>query len=230
VGITLADSDLIKVGEQEQQIKIPNIAEALAELTGMGVVNNAINELTVNMLVRVLTETGVGRQQTIKNYYLLDVIRDYLGVPTNDKTISVPFAFDPMFLYKGGDGKDEFSKFLRPAEVEVDIEEISGNTNLQKSLSTIDRIYALCKAYMTRKVSNQQDIVKLVKDIAKTFDSRPAEGEEPTKDDFDIFLEKIEQGFTTQPGNTMEGKPYGREFTERPKIVRLTKENDAENA
>jgi hypothetical protein len=228
VGITLADSDLIKVGEEEQKIRVPNIAEALAELTGMALLNHSATELSVNMLVRILCETGTGRQQSIKNYYLLDVIRDYLGCATKEKTIQAPFAYDPV-LDLGKDQKDEFAKFLTPKMVDIDIEELDEKHSLSRWLVQIDSIYALCRAYMTRPARDKNEVYKYLKDIASQFVPTPDPDGTAPPDEFDQFLERVETGFTTQAGNTLENQPYGREYTERPRVVRLTKKNDAED-
>ena len=227
VGITLKDSDLIKVGEEEQKIRVPNIAESLAELTGMALLNHSATELSVNMLVRILCETGTGRQQTIKNYYLLDVLRDYLGCATKEKQVEVPFAYDPV-LDLGKDQKDEFAKFLTPKSVPIDIEELDEKQSLQRWLVQIDSIYALCRAYMTRPARDKTEVYKYLKDIASQFVPTADDNGNTPPDEFDQFLERIETGFTTQAGNTLENKPYGRDYTERPRIVRLTKKNDAQ--
>lgn len=227
VSITLKDSDLIKVGEEEQKIRVPNIAESLAELTGMALLNHSATELSINTLVRILCETGTGRQQSIKNYYLLDVIRDYLGCATQEKQIQVPFAYDPV-LDLGKDQKDEFAKFLTPKTVDIDIEELDEKQSLQRWLVQIDSIYALCRAYMTRPARNKTEVYKYLKDIASQFISIADDNGNTPPDEFDQFLERIETGFTTQDGNTLENKPYGRDYTERPRIVRLTKKNDAQ--
>jgi hypothetical protein len=216
------------VGEEEQKIRVPNIAEALAELTGMALLNHSATELSVNMLVRILCETGTGRQQSIKNYYLLDVIRDYLGCATKEKTIQAPFAYDPV-LDLGKDQKDEFAKFLTPKMVDIDIEELDEKHSLSRWLVQIDSIYALCRAYMTRPARDKNEVYKYLKDIASQFVPTPDPDGTAPPDEFDQFLERVETGFTTQAGNTLENQPYGREYTERPRVVRLTKKNDAED-
>jgi hypothetical protein len=226
VAITLKDSDLIKVGEQDQKVRIPNIAEALAELQGAALLQAATTELTVNMLVRTLTETGVNRMQTLKAYYLLDAAVDFLGVKTRQIKIKAPFSYDPL-LDLSEDDKDEFTKFLTAKEIDIEIEAFDETSTLQKWLIKVDQIEAICRSYMTKQVQEPQDFIKYVKELAKGLGLD--DKDEESTDDFDNFLERVERGFTTDPGNTLENKPYGRDYKYRPRINRLTKQNDAED-
>jgi hypothetical protein len=225
--ITLKDSDLIKVGEQGKTLKIPNIAEALAELEGIGIVNHAATELTINFLIRILTETGVGRMQTVKNYYLLDVLRDWLGVRTKDKEIDVQFAYDPKFILQDDPNtSDEFAKFLAAKTAKVQIEEIDEKITLRKSMQTLDNLALMCKAYMTREAETKEKLKKYIHDAAEALtntDTKDGDG----SDDFDNFLRIIEKGGTDQPGNTLNNKTYGRDYDQRPKTNRLTNNDNA---
>lgn len=218
--ITLKDSDLIKLGDQEKTVKVPNVAEALAELTGLSIVNHAATELSVNFLIRVLTETGIGRMQTVKNYYLLDVIRDWLGVRTNDKTTEVQFAFDPTFtLEDDPNTSDEFAKFLTPKKVPVQIEEINENITLRKTVQKIEELHLMCKTYMTRKADSKEDLVKYVKEAAEALSGK---GDQKEGDDFDEFLRLVETGGVNQPGNSLNNQPYGRDYDQRPRTRRIS--------
>lgn len=220
--ITLRDSDLIKVGDQEKTVKVPNIAESLAELQGLGIVNHAATELSLNFLIRILTETGVGRMQTVKNYYLLDVIRDWLGVRTKDKNIDVQFSYDPLFILQDDPNtSDEFAKFLQAKMAPVQIEEIDEQITLRKQWDTIDQIFMLCKTYMTRPVKDADSLVKYIKDAAEALrQDKVKDGD--GADDFDNFLRLIEKGGVDLPGNTLDNKPYGRDYDQRPRTNRLT--------
>ncbi|MBE9202300.1 collagen-like protein, partial [Synechocystis salina LEGE 06099] len=225
VAITLKDGNLLVAGDQSQEVRVPNISEALAELLGMEMLNQSATDLSVNMLVRILSETGVGRMQTIKNYYLLTALKDFAGINTKETTVPVPFSYNPV-LQLENEEQAEHADFLKGGEVEIDIEEFNEKHSLQKWLAKVDLTEAMCRAYMTKKAKEPNEFLKYIKQLASVLGIEDEKDGKP--DDFDNFLERVERGFTTDAGNTLENKPYGRDYKYRPRINRLTKQNDAE--
>lgn len=165
--------------------------------------------------------------QTVKNYYLLDVLRDWLGVRTKDKEIDVQFAYDPKFILQDDPNtSDEFAKFLEPKQAKVQIEEIDEKVTLSKSVQTLEQLFLMCKAYMTRTAEDKESLKKYIHDAAEALtntDNKDQDG----NDDFDNFLRTIEKGGTDQPGNTLNNQTYGRDYDQRPKTNRLTHNDNA---
>jgi predicted nuclease with TOPRIM domain len=217
IKIRLEDSDLIKVGAQGKLISLPNIAETLAELTGLGLHNQAINNLLVNICFRVLTETGNARNMGVKSHHLLESVRDYLGYKTRHKSIDVPFSFNPTAQFDD-ENEESFSTALEPSNQIVDIEECSDKQTLEMHLLRVEEMYRLMKARWWRKV-NPDDMDKWVDRISYLADGM--ESGSNNLEDWDGFLNEVEKGFTDQSGITDTEHPYGRPYDQRPRIKKI---------
>ena len=227
VPIQVKDADPTTPGDQPVGMKIPNIAEAFAELFGL-VFQTAINsETLVNIGLKNLVETGQVKQQGFKSYYQLDSIIDYLNFNTKEVKQKLPLSFTP--------GKEKLEEILTPIETEVLVQEINDTNTLKISLGQIGFMESVIRAVYWRQVDPNGDIkqqlinqFKKHKDFKDKLDVNAKD--ENDKDDFDNFIDAAEIAY--QGGAVpVDNKPYGRNFSERPRIIRYgqgeTDGNDA---
>ncbi len=218
IKLEIEDSDLLKVGDQVEKIKIPNMAEALAELLGNSINNKAVTEATLDAQMRSLMEAGSGRKQAIVNHALLEAICDYLGFSIRQTIKSVPFTYNPIDAVK----KDKISEALNASTQIVKVETNSDPDTLEKQLKALLEAARIIKAVHVRKLSpdNVEDWKAMMR---ASREQVKGEG-----GDFDAFLRNVEEGWTGATGND-PNEPYDRNHEERPKIRRLDVEKGGSN-
>jgi hypothetical protein len=218
IEIEIEDSDLIKVGQQKMTIKLPNIAETLAELTGLGITLKAFLEANLNASMRTLAEVGSTRKQAIVNHYLTASIQDYLGFKSRKKLIDVDFLFNPQ-VGSDPDTPELISEALKSTSAKVEIEESDDDNSLEAHMATLIETARIIKAVHWRKV-NLNDMSEL-KSLFKNVVDFVKENDEKKEDELDEFIEKVEDGFINEPGMLDTINPYGRPYQQRPKIRKL---------
>lgn len=220
IEIEIEDSDLVQVGDQKLEIKLPNIAETLAEIMGLMLTIKGTGEANLNSSLRTLAETGSTRKQAIINHYLMASIQDYLGFKSQKKLLDVDFSFNPS---EGSDPNkpQSISNALKSTTQKVEIEECDDESSLESQLKTLIEAANITKSVHFKKV-NPYDISglrKYFKDIVKIL----KEEDEKSKEELDDFIEKVEDGFINEPGMKDTINPYGRPYDRRPKIRKLGK-------
>jgi hypothetical protein len=219
IKLEIEDSDLMQVGDQTLELSFPNISECLAEILGLAINSKAVTEANLDASMRTLMETGSGRKLGISTHALLEAIQDYMGFSSRQKIIDVPFTFNPIDAVR----TDKIADALKESTQKVKIEENADLDTLEKRLAAIMEGAAIIKAVHTRKLSpeNVESWKEMVKGSRDQVDDQKPEDE---KDDFDEFLENVEQGWTTQTGNDPT-QPYDRGAEQRPRIRRLNVED-----
>lgn len=221
--IDIEDNDLIQTGDQPLQLEFPNVAETLAELTGLLITVKAFLEANLNASMRTLAEVGSTKTQGVSTYYLLEAIQDYLGFKTKQKTIDVEFLFNPRV------GVDEnipetLSEFLTNTKQKVKIEDSDDKHTLEGHMAILKEAAAIIKAVHWRKF-NLNDTSELKNFFKNIVDFIGDEEGEKESDAFKEFLERVERGFIDETGISDGLNPYGRPYDQRPKIRRLGKED-----
>lgn len=227
IPIEVKDSDPTKPGDQPVGFKLPNVAEAIAEMFGL-LLQSAINsETLVNINTRALIEEGQIKQQTFKTYMMAQAIADHLGFEYKETKHKIPMLFKI--------GEQELDKLLVEGELEVTAPEYTDPNDLKTSLNDLLQAAAIIRAVHFRKFDPNQDIKQQFKDLIGNLvaggDRINKQETDPSgKDDFDRFLEDVETGFTQTPGATDPTHPYGRDYDQRPKVKEIgTDTSDSNN-
>lgn len=220
IKIEIEDSDLLKAGDQGGLVKIPNVAECLAELLGNTINSKAANEAGLDAIMRVLMEAGSGRKQAIVNHHLLTAIQEYLGFSCRQKIIEVPFTYNPIDAIK----KDSIAQALKKSNQKIKVEENADIETLEKQMKALMEAARITKAVHVRKLSpeNVEDWKAMMRASRDQLDRTDPNQEE---DDFDKFLRNVEEGWTGVTGNDPTA-PYDRNMEERPQIRRLKPEDN----
>ncbi|MGB3761272.1 MAG: hypothetical protein WBA07_33675 [Rivularia sp. (in: cyanobacteria)] len=150
IPIEVEDSDLLKGGNQTVKFKLPNIAEAIAELFLMVMNINITNEVQLNVAMRTLTEAGADKQQNYKSAMMLDAIVEYLGFAYKDVPQKLPLTFTP--------GEEILTRILKETEVDVSTIEYADNMNLQRALLELLQSAAIIRAKHWKQVDQKKDV------------------------------------------------------------------------
>lgn len=230
----LQNDKLVSYREENGQIvktvKVPNLAEAMAEVLGLNIAEQSKNDLGVEMLTRLINELGSTKNVVINANAWTEAIADYLGFQAQDKNQKVPYTYNPVLELKDGEPMP-WAEFLKPTEVETAIPEFSDKLTLEAKLEVFKEAHAIIKAALTEGIGKTDgQMMTRVYSFAnemgikrKQPDNPDNPDQAPEKDDFDRFLEDVEYGFINQGAWADDStKPYGRELDQRPRIKRLT--------
>lgn len=98
IQIKIEDTDPTKPGNQSQDVKIPNIAEAIADLYALSLKNSVDSDASISFLMRLASEViGVKNAALITQDYAR-ANAEFLGYKGNNVKRDVSYAFDPEGL------------------------------------------------------------------------------------------------------------------------------------
>lgn len=220
IPIEIKDSDPTTPGDQNLGFALPNLAEAIAEMMLLLLQVNINSETLVNMNTRTMIEVGQDKQQNFKSYMMTSAIADYLGFKYEEKSHKLPMLFDI--------GKEDYDQLLKETEVNVVAPEFDGKQNLQEALHRLLEGAAITKAANFRKLNNNDNMKQQIVDLLKGY-SKTKKTVNNTEDDFDQFIENAEVGFTNESGITDTTRPYGRDYSERPRIREIGNTSETES-
>jgi hypothetical protein len=229
IQIDVEDVDLVQEGEQKKSIKLPNIAETLAEIMGLCLTIRSESDATLQATIRNLIETGSTKQIALLAHDYSKANSEFLGYKGEQIERIVPFAFKP--------GEERLDKILQEGEVKVKGFENNDPSDLNDQLLPLLELAAQWKAqnFRTLGAKSPGEVLTTILENANNFTtvldeaikavqnqptpSNPDEPPQPSeKNDFDAFVTETEWGFISQPGITENTKPYGRDMKQRPKI------------
>ena len=226
INIEIQDNDLIQVGDQPIDIKLPNLAETLAELTGKSILNEALVNALLTINLKIIAETGSNKQTSVQNYYLLTAIQEYLGFKTSQKTKDLDLLFNPKILNEKPE-KQTLSKALENSTIPIPIEINDDEDSLEEQLKILVEAARITKAVHWRGVDPRGNIASQLKSIFSNAASLLEDLDIKSNQDLDNFLDSLEKGFSDKSGLIDATKPFGREYNRRPKARNLN--NDGEN-
>jgi hypothetical protein len=215
IKIKVKDTDLVEEGDQEQELVFQNISEALAEIAGMAMTSQSMGSATLNAALTGVVQSGMAFTTAAVIDKHIEEIIEFLGFSQKRATFRVPLPYTP--------GESTPSEILKDTEVNLSYYENVDRRTFQSHAVIMEQAAAIIRAAFWERVgeglTGAGDVKSKVTDIA-----------EQTFGDFDTFLENVEQGFTGAPGAT-DVTPYGRPYTERPRIRKIggTNENDGSN-
>ena len=217
IPIEIKDSDPTTPGDQPVGIKLPNIAEAIAEMFMLLFQCSIDLQTLVNISTRTMLENGQDKQQNYITYRLLQSLVDWAGYKTKEHSEKLPMLFDP--------GKTRFDQLLKETEVNISVTEFADKHGLEADLMRFRKAASILDSVYYRKINPFADIKQ---QLMKTLRDKLALANNINGDDdqaFDQFLQDVEQGFSTTTGIDDPLHPYGRELSDRPRIRDLTNRN-----
>ncbi len=225
VEIEIEDADLTEQGNQPQRVKLPNIAETLAEIVGLLLVLRSESDATLSASIRTLIEAGSAKQAaTIATEYA-QANAEYLGYKGKQANRDLPMAFTP--------GKEKIDELLTETTIKYKGWENDDSENLNTHLAPLLELAAMWKAQNFRNLGTADPqeallallarggaLSQLMENFKKEQEAANPPDPNTPKDPntWDGFLEQAEQGFIAQAGITDNLHPYGRDFERRPRI------------
>lgn len=98
ININIEDTDPTRPGNQSQKVKIPNIAEAIADLYALSLKNSVDSDSAISFLMRLASEViGIKNAALITQDYA-KANAEFLGYKGNQVKRDVAYAFDPEGL------------------------------------------------------------------------------------------------------------------------------------
>lgn len=216
IPIEIKDSDPSKPGDQPVGIKLPNIAEAIAEMFILCFQTNLNSETMLNMQMRTMLDGASDKQQNFVNYKLLQSLTDWAGFKQKDIKLKMPLCFTL--------GKSKYAEILKESEVDVGCVEFDDKFGLEIDLMRFREASAILGAIYKKKINPTGDIkAQVLKYLLDTITATNKVNTDTEEDNFEQFIQDVETGFINAPGMKDATNPYGRPFTQRPKIRDLTK-------
>lgn len=214
-------------GRRIKRIKVPNLAEALSELSALALVNDQNSALGQEFLTRILHETGSIKKSTLQCFYMIDAVIDWLGFTTKEGSELVNFSWNPILEPENFSMKN----LLTPSDVPIEVVWENEKENFQKAINIIIEAHAILKAAHTEGIGAAPEVLAhRIRRFAEAFEPDPTIKKEAqpgeviensTTTEFDQFLERVEKGFIDAPGISDSEKPYGKPYGNRPKIRRV---------
>lgn len=216
IPIEIKDSDPSTPGEQPVGIKLPNIAEAIAEMFTLCFQTNINSETLLNMTMRTMSGAAADQQQNFITYKLLQSLTDWVGFKQKDIKLKMPLLFTL--------DKSRYDEILKESEIEVSCVEFDEKFGLEADLMRFREGVAILQAVHKKKINPTGDIkAQILKYLLDTLAATNKVNKDEEEDDFDTFINDVETGFINAPGIDDPINPYGRPFTQRPRIRDLSK-------
>jgi|GEM_PF-1327647 len=227
VQIDIKDSDITKEGDQKKTIKLPNLAESIAEFEGqlLSIMTNV--EALVALQVKTLAESGMARQEAIKGYLAAKAIIKYMAFKSTEVDVPVPMTFTA--------GAETISTLLEESEGHIKGTDYVEKETLRDVYLDLLQAAAIIRAVHWQRIDTKTDTksqllgllkgsVNLAAAIAKPQVSSENGGAEKTFDpekDFEDFIDSVEDGFRSTTGITDTQNPYGKSPDRRPRIRQI---------
>jgi hypothetical protein len=194
----------------------PNVSEALAEILGMLVGLTVNSSQILHTSSRALHQAGSATQQAFRAAQYAKGNADYLGYKSVESAFPLPLSYSP--------GKDPFDGFLQESSKTVQNFENVDKDDFRKQLMELLQAAAIIRAVYWRKLSAQEDfgqqIQTLITEQSGFIDARAKDSR--NDGDWEAYLKRVEDGFTTGAGGTGSDTPYGRDRSETPNIRDLS--------
>jgi hypothetical protein len=227
VQIDIKDSDITKEGDQRKPIKLPNLAESIAEFEGqlLSIMTNV--EALVALQVKNLAESGMARQEAIKGYLAAKSIIKYMAFKSTEVDIPVPMTFTA--------GAETISQLLEESEGHIKGTDYVEKETLRDVYLDLLQAAAIIRAVHWQRIDTKTDtktqllnILKGSVDLAATIIEKPQspieDGSEKAfkpEENFEDFIDAVENGFRNTTGITDVENPYGKSPDRRPRIRQI---------
>jgi len=226
VQINVKDSDLTQEGDQTKLVRFPNLAESIAEIEGQMLSLTANVDALIAISTKNLAESGLTHQEAVKSYLASKAIIKYLAFPTSEIDVEIPITFTP--------GAETINSLIKESLLHVKGIDYVDKETLRDILLDLLQAAAIIRAVHWERIDTTQNtktqLLNRLKGIATLADSvknpTPANSEaqpKPTQN-FEDFIDTVEDGFRNISGIADSQNPYGKTPDRRP-LIRQIGEN-----
>ena len=225
IQIDVKDADLTEENDQGKQIKFPNLAESIAELEGQMLSVMANVDALVAITTKNLVESGMGRQEAIKAYLASKAIIKYMAFKSTEVDIPVPMTFTA--------GAETISALVQESEGHIKGTDYVEKETLRDILLDLLQAAAIIRAVHWQKIDSKKDTKTQLLNLLKgsvdlvglvSNPKKSTDGEEKNFDpaqNFEDFIDSVEDGFRNTTGITDIQNPYGKTPERRPRIRQI---------
>jgi hypothetical protein len=222
VELDIKDSDITQEGDQKKQIKLPNLAESIAEFQGqlLSIMTNV--DALVALQIKCLAEAGMSRQEAIKGYLAAKAIIKYMAFKSTETDVPVPMTFTA--------GAETISELLIESEGHIKGTDYTEKETLRDVFLDLLQAAAITRAVHWQRINTKTDtksqLLNILKESANLAtslakpQSQHGDGEKTfdPENNFEDFLDSVENGFRDTTGVTDIQNPYGKPPNRRPRV------------
>jgi hypothetical protein len=222
VQINVKDSDITKEGDQGKQVKFPNLAESLAEIEGQILSLTANVDALVAITTKNLVESGLGRQEAIKGYLAAKTIIKYMAFKTTEIDVDIPACFTPE--------AQTIHELVNESTIHFKGIDYTEKETLRDIYLDLLQAAAIIRAVHWQRIDTKKDtkgqILEQLRGIAGLAISvknptPPGETKPKHTEDFEDFIDTVEDGFRNVTGVADPENPYNRTPDRRPRIRQI---------
>ncbi|BAI88344.1 hypothetical protein [Limnospira platensis] len=170
VKVEIDDVNLMTKEQEHAEIKLPNLAESIAEIFGLVMEIAISHQVTQNAVLTCLHEAGLAHAAAFKAGREVSEILDYLGFETEEKYEKLKTAFTPE--------ADNFEELLEPNESKVKItNQKNAKETLETALNQIKEIFSIVRAQGTLQVNGNDPSKDILADLTRLYDSMKKQDE-----------------------------------------------------
>lgn len=133
----------------EEIIRLSNLAEAISELYSLSIQSYTRTDTILNIVTRVLLESGTIKQQDFKTYKAIMSIVDWMNFSIKETSEEMPLTFDPSKA-------KNFEDLLKETDIQVSVINAADNKHtLNETLHNLMFAAAIIKGTFYRKTGNE---------------------------------------------------------------------------
>jgi hypothetical protein len=217
IKLQIDDTDLIKTGNQSLSLTFPNLSETISEIFVLMLSLKSNSDALLEIGLKNLGEAGQAKQLSVQNFYLASAIQEYLGFKTQQISKEIDFLFNPGVVAEEPENQT-LSKALENSKLKIAIESNIDDDTLEKHIMPLLEAARIIKAVHFKPVdirgNAKKAIIDSIKNSSLLADNLDFENNEKLKE----FLDNIESGFAHKIPDKEINYPYGRDYSERPRI------------
>lgn len=177
VNVEIEDADPTASGNQGKQVKLPNLAEAVAEIYGLAAKSAIDSDLHTSFLMRLASEVMAAKTAAIiaQDYAMGNA--SFLGYKGNQVSRKVGFAFNP-------EKQDSLESILQSSEYRVTGWQNEDSENVADYLQKLMFSAALMKTVFFRKKS---DVARIISELKSFIPTKGQDDEQA----WDAFLRAL---------------------------------------
>ncbi|MGL5082454.1 MAG: hypothetical protein ACRC8A_13295 [Microcoleaceae cyanobacterium] len=193
IDIQIEDSDQTQEGSQTYEIRLPNAAEALAEIYGLLMNMQSDSDVNQSYAARTLAEVGLTRIAARQAYEAIRQVIEYLGFDYQKIESSMKFTFTP--------GAEEVDQVLKESTQSYQSIKIADEEkSLKEVLADLLNAAAIIRATQFRKVNPKGDMKQQILnnlrrgvDMYQKLENLKTDGKLGWKE----FVDKTQDNWTT---------------------------------
>lgn len=200
IKIEIVDADAAKPGDQKKEVKLPNLAEAIAELYGLAFQNGYNSSIELDLQLRTIAEIIKFGNMSVETYDYAKAIVKHLGFKGNKVERKLPYSVNPSQT-------NDLDKFRTEVDLVTQGYEYEDKQTHAEQMKQLIYVAAMLKSLYWNEYNPKQQYLdgKAIRDDVKREDTNwrayVQEIEDPNsalraKDDPRLNIKQVSKGST----------------------------------